>query len=211
MADVRVAIVDEHGIVRRGLREVLSRAPGVIVVGEAATSDDATRVISNAQPDVAVVDLAIDHGNHDILATVKDASPHTAVLVFCERADGAHVEAAIAAGASGFLLKTARPAEIVLAVESLADGHIYLHPQVTRAFLASLTGRATEAGIVPVTSREMEILQLIADGMSTDEAASALERSPATIKTHIRSAFKKLGANHRAHAVAEALRLRLIQ
>ena len=168
-------------------------------------------MVTDTQPDVAIVDLAIDHGDHDTLASIKLAAPHTAVLVFCERADGAHVEDAIAAGASGFLLKTARPPEILLAVESLAEGHIYLHPQVTRAFLSRLTGRATEAGVVPVTAREMEILQLIANGMSTEEAASALERSPATIKTHIRSAFKKLGANHRAHAVAKALRLRLIQ
>ena len=77
--------------------------------------------------------------------------------------------------------------------------------------MSRLTGRANESGVIAVTRREMEILQLIADGMSTEEAATALERSPATVKTHIRSAFKKLGAKHRAHAVAVALRLHIIQ
>ena len=211
MADIRVAIVDEHGIVRRGLREVFARSQQTIVVGEAARAEDVTQLILNTQPDVAVVDLAINHADHDTVATIVEAGPGTAVLVFCERANPEHIEEAIAAGASGFLLKTARPAEIVLAVESLAEGHIYLQPKVTRAFLGRLTGRATDAGTVPVTTREMEILQLIANGMSTDQAASTLDRSPATIKSHVRSAFKKLGANHRAHAVALALRLRLIQ
>ena len=196
---------------RRGLREVFARDSDTIVVGEASGPGEVRQLITDTQPDVAVVDLAIDHGDHDTVAVIAQAGPATAVLVFCERADPAHVEEAIAAGASGFLLKTARPAEILLAVESLAEGHIYLQPQLTRAFLSRLTGRADEAGIVSVTGREMEILQLIANGMSTDEAATALERSPATVKTHIRSAFKKLGANHRAHAVALALRLRLIQ
>ncbi len=211
MPDIRVAIIDQHGIVRRGLREVFAASRDTIVVGEAGRAEDIARLILDTQPDVVVVDPIIDHTDYDSLATIIESGPETAALVFCERANPEHIEDVIAAGASGFLLKTAKPAEILLAVESLAAGHIYLQPQVTRAFLSRLTGRATEGGIVTVTVREMEILQLIANGMSTAEAASALDRSPATVKTHVRSAFKKLGARHRAHAVAKALRLRLIQ
>lgn len=211
MAGIRVAIIDAHKIVRRGLKEVFAEHQNTVVVGEASRPSDVPPLIAATQPDVAVVDVAIDHGDHDTVAAILGAGPNTAVLVFCERADAANIEDAIAGGAAGFLLKTARPPEIMLAVEALAEGHIYLQPQVTRAFLKRLTGRATDAGVVSVTSREMEILQLIADGLSTDEAADALEGSPATVKTHIRSAFKKLGAKHRAHAVAEAIRLGLIQ
>jgi len=210
VTDIRVAIIDEHGIVRRGLREVFNRSADVIVVGEAADVSEAIAVVVASQPDVVVVDLAMDTRECELVGEILLAAS-TAVLVFCEHADARDIEVAIAAGASGFLLKTAKPAEILLAIDALHDGHIYLQPQITRAFLARLTGRAGEAGVVPVSRREMEILQLIANGMSTDEAATALDRSPATVKSHVRSVFKKLGAKHRAHAVAEALRLNLIQ
>ena len=108
-------------------------------------------------------------------------------------------------------MKTATPEDVNSAVGAVAAGHVYMQPAVTRAFMRRLTGRGGEYGVVLVTPREMQVLQLIANALSTKEAVRALDRSEATIKSHVGSVFKKLGASHRAHAVAMALRLRLIR
>ncbi|MDH3540044.1 MAG: response regulator transcription factor [Acidimicrobiia bacterium] len=211
MEPIRVAIIDEHGIVRRGLQDVFERNPLTFVVGEADEHRNSLALVASAQPDVVIVDPHIaSPDGAPLLPALLRASPHSALLVFCDVAEPAEVEEAIAEGASGFLLKTARPEQLALAVQALASGHIYLQPEVTRAFIQRLTGRG-DGGVILVTAREMEVLQLVANGMSTAEAAFALDRSQATVKTHIRSVFKKLGAKHRAHAVAQALRLKLIR
>ena len=206
---IRVVIVDGHGIVRRGLRRLLEREPAIEVVGDAGDRHSALAKVAASEPDVVIVDPQLD--GESILAALQSVSPRAAVLVFADESRPAEIEEAIADGAAGVVLKSAAPQLVVMAVQAAADGHLYLQPEVTRAVVSRLLGRTGADGIIVVTAREMEILQMIANGMSTSEAAAALDRSQATVKTHIRSAFKKLGARHRAHAVAMALRLRLIR
>lgn len=207
---VRVVIIDGPGIVLRGLRRLLERHPETVVVGEAHDRESAATMLALHTPDVAIVGLAID-GESPLLGALLRVSPATSIIVFTATADPALAESALAGGAAGLLLKSSSAEELLQAVRAGAAGHIYLQPELTRALISRLTGRVGDDGIVRVTAREMEVLQLIADGMNTTEAATVLDRSPATIKTHVRSVFKKLGANHRAHAVAMALRLRIIR
>ena len=205
----RVVIIDVPGIVLRGLRRLLDRDLQTTVLGEAHDQQSAVAMLASHEPDVAIVSLRIDDIG-SFLGSLSRASRATSVLVLAESAEPENVELALAGGAAGYLMKSASSEELLLALGAVAAGHLYLQPQLTRALISRLSGRAADDGIIRVTPREMEVLQLIADGMNTTEAASALDRSPATIRTHVRSAFKKLGANHRAHAVAMALRLRII-
>lgn len=208
---VRVVVVDPSAIAREGLKRVLERRGRLHVVGEAAGAQSAISVTRAAAPDVVIVDQSLETSDSSLVAQLVGSSPPPRVIVMAEVHAPESVTAAMGNGATGYLLKSARPREVGRAVESLLAGHLYLQPEVTRAFFDAITSRPQTSGVITVTPRELEVLQLLADGNSTEEAAGALDRSPATIKTHMRSVFKKLGARHRAHAVAEAFRLGLIQ
>lgn len=207
----RVVVVDPSAIAREGLKRVLERQGRVRVVGESAGAQAAIAATVRAAPDIVIVDQSLETPESSLVAQLVASTPPPRVIVMAEVHAPESVATAMSSGATGYLLKSARPREVGRAVESLLAGHVYLQPAVTRAFIDSITGRPQTAGIVTVTPRELEVLQLLADGNSTEEAAGVLDRSPATIKTHMRSVFKKLGARHRAHAVAEAFRLGLIQ
>jgi len=205
---VRVAIVDDDELVRIGLRAVLSTATDLSVVGEAADGADVPDLVARTTPDVLLVDVrmpGIDglQATRHLLAT--SARPPR-VLVVTTFENDEYVYEALRAGASGFLLKRARPAEVVQAVRLVAAGESLLFPAAIRRLAGAYGGRTAgdRLAAARLTDREGEVLRLMAAGLSNAEVAARLVVSVETVKTHVGNVLAKLGARDRTQAVITA-------
>ncbi len=206
MSEVRLLVVDDHPVVRDGIRGVFDREPGFDVVGEAADGARAVELARALEPDVVLMDLRMP-GTSGVEAIRELTRSRVAarVLVLTTYATDSDVGPAIEAGATGYLLKDALPDELIRAVRLAARGETVLSPTVA----TRLVGRVREPS-VPLSERELEILRLIADGSTNREAAARLFISEATVKTHVLHLYGKLGVNDRAAAVAAGFRRGLL-
>jgi DNA-binding NarL/FixJ family response regulator len=207
MSAPRVLLADDHAAIREGLR-ILLVAHGVEVVGEAADGEVAVRNTRALRPDVVLMDLRMP-GLDGVEATRRIREEDTSeVLVLTSFDEDELVDAALDAGAVGFLLKTVSAAALVDAVHSVARGEGVLDPRVTRRVLARRVRTADRspavAALSSLTPREREVLDALAAGRSNGEIASLLEISVPTVKTHVSSVLTKLAARSRSHAVAIA-------
>lgn len=205
-------LVDDHAVLREGIRFMLRSADEIEIVAEAADGLDALDQL-RAGVEVDVVMLDVKMPNLDGLSTlreVKAAWPGLPVLVLSMYDDPGYVEEAIHEGAAGYLLKTVETEELRRAIGAAASGAGYLQAEITRPVLQRFASETRAEADVHLSGREREVLQLSADGLSTKQIASELSLSESTVKTYLRTLFEKLGAEHRAHAVALALRSRLI-
>ncbi len=210
---IRALIVDDHPVTREGLRTALELSEdAVIVVGEASTGEEAVEQVADLRPDVVFMDVRMP-GMDGIEATkrIKAASPDTKViLITIDESRGAIAEA-IKAGVSGYLLKDASADALVDAARNAVEGRAVIHPQLTRTFIEEVHLAEPAVETTPLSRREREILQKIANGATTKEVATDLGISPHTVKTHLERIFEKLGANDRAQAVAMAIRTGLVR
>ncbi len=206
---IRVALCDDHTVVRSGLRRILDAEDGIEVVGEAANADDAVALATAERPDVFVMDIGLP-GVSGIEATrrVRDASPNTEVLVLSVHDDVAYLRKAFAAGARGYLVKDAADVELVLAVRRVASGEEYVHPRLGAALLAPV-GRAGGPG-GQLSERELEVLQRVALGYTNADIAAELYVSVRTVETHRAHLQQKLGFKARADLVRYARELGLL-
>jgi DNA-binding NarL/FixJ family response regulator len=205
VASIRALIVDDHPVTREGLRTALELSDDVIVVvGEAATGEEAVEQARSLTPDVVFMDVRMP-GMDGIEATrrIKDAAPSTKVILITVDESRGAVSEAIQAGVSGYLLKDATPDALVDAARNAVEGNAVIHPHLTKTFIE-------EPRSTPLSKREREILQKVADGATTRQVASDLGISPHTVKTHLERIFEKLGANDRAQAVAIAIRTGIV-
>jgi DNA-binding NarL/FixJ family response regulator len=207
---LKVVLVDDHPMVREGLRAVLEHLGGADVVGEAGDGDEAIRVVAATGPDVVVMDLTMP-GLSGIEATRRlvDRDPRLGVLVLTMSEDDASVFAALRAGARGYVLKGATGTELVSAVQTVARGEAVYGAAVAgriRRFLTEgLEGAPVDAGPFPeLTAREREILDLLADGHANAEIARKLFLSPKTVRNIVSSVYAKLQVADRAQAVVRA-------
>ncbi|MEV4496734.1 response regulator transcription factor [Micromonospora arborensis] len=200
-APVRLLIVDDHPVVRDGLRGMFTGDPGFEVVGEAADGSEALTLVATLQPDVVLMDLRMP-GMDGVTAIGRLARSGSAarVLVLTTYDTDADVLPAIEAGATGYLLKDAPREDLVRAVRAAARGESVLAPSVAGRLMGRLRTPVEE----PLSQRELEVLTLVARGASNREAASQLFISEATVKTHLLHLYAKLGVNDRAAAVATA-------
>jgi DNA-binding NarL/FixJ family response regulator len=207
MSPISVVIVDDHPVVRDGLRSMLAADPGFVVLGEAATGAEAVAVASAVSPDVVLMDLRMPHmdGVAAIIA-LGELPVRTHVLVLTTYDTDSDVLAAIEAGATGYLLKDAPRDDLFRAIRAAARGEATLAPSVATRLMGQLRSPARE----PLSQRESEVLALIAEGTTNREAAAQLFISEATVKTHLLHIYAKLGVNDRAAAVAEAFRRGLL-
>lgn len=198
-------IVDDHEVVREGLRLALSRAPHLRVVGEASDGAAAVELAIRRNPDVVVMDIRMP-GLDGIEATrrLTERLPACSVLIFTGHSDRSLLARAFDAGAKGYILKEAAQQTLVRAIEKVAAGEGYVDPALVPAFLS---GRDQAELLTP---REREILQLLADGMANTDVAEKLFISQETVKSHVRHILTKLEADTRTHAVAIALRQEII-
>ncbi|MFF0172042.1 response regulator [Micromonospora profundi] len=198
---VRLLIVDDHPVVRDGLRGMFTGDPDFEVVGEARDGAEALALAANSRPDVVLMDLRMPgmDGVTAIGRLVGSGSP-AKVLVLTTYDTDADVLPAIEAGATGYLLKDAPREELVRAVRAAARGEAVLSPSVAGRLMGRLRAPAEE----PLSHRELEVLAMVAKGTSNREAAARLFISEATVKTHLLHVYAKLGVNDRAAAVAVA-------
>ncbi|MEU8838028.1 response regulator transcription factor [Streptomyces roseus] len=205
---IRLLLADDHPVVRAGLRAVLDTEPDFAVVAEAATAERAVELAASEPVDVVLMDLQFGRGMHGSAATAaitaRPGAPR--VLVLTTYDTDADILAAVEAGASGYLLKDAPPEELAAAVRTAAAGQSALAPAVALRLMDRMRTPA-EA----LTKRELEVLQLVADGLSNQQISKKLFLSQATVKSHLVHIYAKLGVDSRTSAVAAATSRRLIR
>jgi DNA-binding NarL/FixJ family response regulator len=206
--EIRVLIADDHGIVREGLRAVLGAEPDIEVVGEAATGKEVVERAAKLRPDVILMDIQMP-GINGIEATrrILEANPHVGVVVLTMFEDDDSVFSAMRAGARGYVLKGADPSEILKVLRAVGDGEAHFGPEIARRLMDffSAPKPLPPAETFPeLTSREVEILDLIAQGHSNAKIAARLFVSPKTVANHLSHIFTKLQVADRAHAIIRA-------
>ena len=207
---IRVLIVDDHHVVREGLRRILAADKDVQVVGEAGSGQEAVAKAASLRPDVVLMDLLM-HGMDGIAATqeIKRTMPKINILVLTLYAED-FMREAIEAGASGYLLKDSDCGQIAEAVHQVYDSLCPIAPSVTRDLVTRFAKLSRQDRSSVLTERQTKILRLVAEGVSGKDIGSRLFLSASTVKREIRNIFDTLGVNDRAHAVGEAIRQRIV-
>jgi DNA-binding NarL/FixJ family response regulator len=202
-------VVDDHAIVREGLRRVISQLGDMVVVGEAASGEAALELVPLRRPEVVLMDARMP-GIGGVAATrgIAAGHPGVRVVMFTAHAEQDLLWEALDAGAQGFVLKDSDSTALVAAIRQVVDGEPYVDPRLAPDFLRQLA-KPRSAGVL--SAREREILQMLADGCSNREVADRLVVSVETVKTHVKHILTKLGADHRTQAVAIGLRQSLIR
>lgn len=205
---IRLLLVDDHPVVRAGLRAVLDPVEDIEVAGEAGTAGEAVAVARGRRIDVVLMDLRLGAGGDGVQATAEilaGSAPVPRVLILTTYETDADILRAVQAGATGYLLKDAAPDELVRAIRAAAAGETVLAPPVASRLLGRLQSPGTA-----LTPRELEIVRRLADGDSNRDLARAMSISEATVKSHLVHIFTKLGVDSRTRAVAEARRRGLL-
>jgi DNA-binding NarL/FixJ family response regulator len=214
---VRVLIADDQALFREGLRTLLSTRPEVEVVGEAATGEEAIRLIERSEPHVVLMDLRMPvmDGIH-ATARIRDRWPHVPVLVLTTFDDDASLFGALRAGAAGYLLKDVSSDTLIAAVTAAARGEAFLQSTVTGRVVAAFArlmeagGPRAEALVLPLSPREREILALLGTGASNKEIADRLCLAEGTVKNHVTNVLTKLDVRDRTQAALRARQLGVI-
>jgi two-component system response regulator DevR len=206
---IRVFLLDDHEVVRRGLCELLERDGDIKVVGEAADVAEAVRRYPAARPDVAVLDAQLPDGSGvDVCRRIKETDPDVAVVILTSYEDDATLFAAIEAGAAGFLLKQVRGNDLVDGVRRLAAGGSLLDARMTGAVLERLrTGAPTAPELDLLSEQEQRILELIGEGLTNRQIAERMHLAEKTVKNYVTRVLGKLGLERRTQAAVLASRL----
>ena len=203
---IRVLIVDDHAVVRSGLRLVLEREDDIEVVGEAGNADEGVRVARLEKPDVVLLDVVMPgRSGIEAAAEVIEASGGAKILVLSMQDDPSYVREAFAVGASGYLLKEAADVEVVQAIREVASGNHYVHPSLGARLAQAEVDAAKKSADDPLSDREREVLRLLALGHTNQEIAKELFISVRTAETHRAHIMRKLGLSTRADLVRYAL------
>lgn len=214
---VRVLLVEDHALVRAGLAAMLRRLPGIEIVGEAANGHDALRLIKESRPTLVLADIALPSLNGiEVLARITKEYPEVRVIMLSMHVDEEHVRHALQLGASGFLAKDSTPEELVLAIDVMERGGIYLSSKIT-SLVIKVYAESTDTPNIQhtqreseplsrLTSRQREILQLVAEGHSTKEIATLLKVTTKTVEVHRLQLMKRLNIHNIAGLVRYAVR-----
>lgn len=200
--NIRVMLIDDHPIVRAGIAGMLAQTDGIEVVGEASNGEEALSAIDNNPPDVLLVDLRMPvMDGPTLIQTLREQGSKLGILVLTTYDTDADILRATEAGANGYLLKDTSRDDLVRAIRATHAGDTWLAPSVAAQVMKSLQ----RSGREKLSSRELEVLRQVADGLSNKEIAVELAVSPATVKTHLIHVFRKLDVNDRTAAVTVAL------
>jgi DNA-binding NarL/FixJ family response regulator len=205
---IRVLLVDDHELVRRGVSDLLGEHDDVLVCGEAATAADAVRLCEALEPDVVVLDVRLPDGDGvAVCRALRTAAPRTACLMLTSYDDDEAMVAAVQAGAAGFLLKQVGGQDLVAAVRTVAAGGSTLSPRATSLVLDRLRGSRSDRA-AGLTERERRVLELIGQGCSNREIADQLGLAEKTVKNHVSALLRKLGLRRRTQAAVLVARAR---
>jgi DNA-binding NarL/FixJ family response regulator len=203
---IGIVIGDDHDMIRRGLASMLEEEDDMHVVGQAATFAQARRLAERRAPDIVVLDVRMPDGSGiDACRELAQIAPDARVILFTAFEDPDLLEAALEAGARGYVLKSSPAPDVVHAVRLVHGGQYYVD-----ASLAAILLRRNDERQAALSGRERQVLQLLSEGATTAGAAEELFLSPATVRSYAESAMGKLAAANRAHAIAQALRMELI-
>jgi two-component system, NarL family, response regulator NreC len=209
-------LADDHTVMRTGLRALLERQPNLEVVGESENGRETIELVAALRPDVVVMDIGMPVLN-GIEATKRIVTEHptTAVVILSMHADESYVMRALKAGARGYLLKDSAPSDLISAVQTVSQNKSFFSPKVSRILAEDYVRVLKQKGAVDsydlLTSREREILQLLAEGRANKEVAAALNISPYTVETHRSHILEKLNLHNPAELILYAVRKGIIQ
>jgi two-component system, NarL family, response regulator LiaR len=209
MSDViHVLIVDDHPVVRRGIQSLLGEEEDIQVVGEAVNGKDALEKVESLKPDVILMDLVMPEMNGiEAIERITASHPDARILVMTSFAADDKVFPSIKAGALGYLLKDSDPEDLIRMIRQVFRGELSMHPTIARKVIQELNRPAMEPLTPsPITGREVEILQLLAQGMENKEIAAKLVVQDATVRTHVSNILRKLQLANRVQATLYALR-----
>lgn len=216
MNRVRILLADDHTVMRSGLRVLLERHQPFAVVAEAANGREALELTEAHHPDVAVLDIAMPGLNGiDASSQIVARHPRTAVIILSMHSDESYVLRALKAGARGYLLKDAPEADLIRAIEAVHEGKAYFSPAISKLmvedYMRQLQQRGTDDSYELLTAREREVLQLLAEGKSNKEVASALHLSVHTVETHRSNILEKLNLHGTPELILYAVRKGVIR
>ena len=215
MSKTRILLADDHGIVRKGLRFLLERQPDMEVIGEASDGRAAVRLAGELDPNIVIMDIAMPLLNGiDATAQIVKRNPRIGVIMLSMHSDEGYLVRILTAGAKGYLLKDAAEMDVVRAVQTVVQGRPFFSPQIAQTlledYMRQLQQRGLEDSYDLLTSREKEILQLLAEGKSNKEVASLLNLSVYTVETHRANLMQRLNLHSTAEIVLYAVRKKII-
>lgn len=215
MKKLRILLADDHTVMRTGLRVLLERQPNLEVVGEAENGRATIQLAASLRPDVVVMDVGMPVLNGiEATKTIVTEDPNIAVVILSMHADESYVMRALRAGARGYLLKDSAPADLLGAIQAVTQNKSFFSPKVSRILAEDYVRVLKQKGAVDsydlLTSREREILQLLAEGKANKEVAAALNISPYTVETHRSHILEKLNLHNPAELILYAVRKGII-
>lgn len=213
---LKVLIADDHGVVRKGLRLLLEQYPEIEVVGEGANGREAVRLAAELAPNVVLMDVAMPLLNGiDAAEQIRKAGTQVGIIMLTMHADESYVLRALSAGVKGYLLKESAEEDLLRAVKAVAEGRPFFSPAITQALLEDYMRVLKQEGLSDsfelLTSREKEVLQLLAEGKSNKEAAAILDISLYTVESHRTNLMQKLNLHNTAEIVLYAVRKNLVR
>ncbi len=208
---INVMLVDDHAIVRQGLRTYLELQPDIQVVGEASDGKQAISMVRELLPDVVLMDLVMPNTDGvEATRAITALSPSTRVIVLTSFSEDEKVFASIKAGAQGYLMKDVLPQDLVAAIRTVYRGEAQLDPEIARKLMQEFTNPQPTAPKHDLTERELEVLTLIAHGKSNKDISEDLVLSEKTVKTHVSNILQKLHLSDRTQAAVYALRQKIV-
>jgi two-component system, NarL family, response regulator NreC len=216
MMTIRLVLVDDHVVVRSGLRMLLDGISDIEIIGEGGTAQQAMEVVKVLRPDVVLMDIGLpDSSGIDAARAIKERYPDIAIVALTIHEDEEYFFKMLEAGASGYVPKRAAPEELLTAIRAAAAGEVYLYPSMAKLLVRGYLGQdsptSASTGIDQLTPREQEVLQHLADGASNDEIANVLNISPKTVARHRENIMRKLNLHSRTELVKYAIRKGIIE
>lgn len=216
MPNIGLLLVDDHAVVRGGLRMLLDNEPDMHIVGEASSGLEALRLVASLRPDLVIMDISLpDISGIEATKRIKQAHPEVGVVALTIHEDQQYFFEMLQAGASAYIPKRAAPADLINAIRAVHSGDVYIYPSLTRLLVNDFLSRAGEEDtrhtIDGLTTREQEVLSMLADGRTNEEIADSLVISPHTVARHRENLMSKLGLHSRSELVKYAIRKGLIK
>lgn len=207
MSEIRVLLVDDHPIIRSGIRMLLERAPDIVVVGETDRGDSVLSLVERLKPDVVLLDMEI-HGKSgvQVASDLQEAGAPVRILVLSAYDDDQYISSVLAKGAAGYLTKDQAPEAIIEAVRGVARGEEGWFSRRAAAQIAALARKDITNSAMDLTEREQEVLEMLAQGWTNTHIAGEMTVSERTVRFHLSNIYDKLGVSSRAEAIAWALR-----